>query len=208
VDRTEWIFVAVAGAAVVIAATTDLWRFKVYNALTFPTLVAGLAASAWVGGWWGLADGVSGALLGFGLLLVPFVMGGVGAGDVKLLTALGAWLGPWLTLHVFLASAVAAGLYALALSALGSGLASTFVDLLFLIHRVRAGDLRASSGASIHEEAARPDRRRRLVPFAAMTCLGFFVTVFWWKAPPDDGPLPRDPAPTVASASLFEGATP
>ena len=206
-DRTVWMFSAIAGAAVVIAAATDLWKFKVYNALTFPTLVAGLAASAWAGGGWGLVEGLRGASLGFGLLLLPFAMGGVGAGDVKLLAALGTWLGPWLTLHVFLASAVAAGLYALALSAIGHGAAATFVELLLLFRRVRVCDLGDVAAAPIREEATRADRRRRLVPFAAMTCLGFFVTLFWWKAP-NEGRGRFETASAVAASSALERTSP
>ncbi|MDG3004750.1 A24 family peptidase [Paludisphaera mucosa] len=202
------LFLSAAAVATVIAAATDVWKFKVPNALTFPTLAAGLAASAWVGGWGGLATSGLGALTGFGLLVAFFAMGGVGAGDVKLLTALGAWLGPWLTVHVFLASAIAAGLYAFVLSILGGGLAATAVDLLFLTQRMRRGDFSSQAGPSIAVEAARGDRRRRLVPFAATTCLGFFVTVFWWRPGLDEPRVLVGSAPAVAAASSFEGPPP
>ena len=52
-DRHQALFLTAAAVATVIAAATDLWKFKVPNALTFPTLFAGLAASAWAGGWGG-----------------------------------------------------------------------------------------------------------------------------------------------------------
>ncbi|WP_156512825.1 prepilin peptidase [Planctomyces sp. SH-PL62] len=199
-DRWQMLFLSSAAVATLIAAATDLWKFKVYNALTFPALLGGLAASAWVGGWSGLATSGLGALTGFGLLIVFFAMGGVGAGDVKLLTALGAWLGPSLTFQVFLAASLAAGLYAIVLTVLSGGLAATAVDLLFLILRLRRGDLVAKGGPSIREEAARPDRRRRLVPFAAMTCLGFFATVAWRAADLDEFRTPFEAPPTIATA--------
>lgn len=165
-----------AAVACLIAAGTDLWKFKVYNALTLPALAGGLIASGLSGGWGGLAASGLGALTGFGLLVAFFAMGGVGAGDVKLLTALGAWLGPSLTLHVFLAAAIAAGLYALALAIASGGLLATAVEMLSLARRLRRLDVRPGP-AAIVAEAARGDRRRRLVPFAAMTCVGFFVVV-------------------------------
>lgn len=196
--------VLTAAAVALIAAGTDLWRFKVYNVLTLPALAAGLCASAWVGGWQGLAASGLGALTGFGLLAAFFIMGGVGAGDVKLLTALGAWLGPATILRVFVASAIAAGLYALVLTIAYGGLAATAVDLLALADRMRRGDVRPSPEPAIAAEAARADRRRRLIPFAAMTFLGLVAAVFVWK--PDDAPAANSAAPAAAFATTAEGA--
>ncbi|WP_337172934.1 A24 family peptidase [Paludisphaera sp.] len=173
----EMMSLSAAAVACLIAAGTDLWKFKVYNALTLPALAGGLIASGLSGGWAGLATSGLGALAGFGLLVGFFAMGGVGAGDVKLLTALGAWLGPALTLHVFLASAILAGLYALALTILNGGLRQAAADLMHLALRMLRLDFRPGPAAPIAVEAARGDRRRRLVPFAAMTCAGFFLVV-------------------------------
>jgi prepilin peptidase CpaA len=47
-----------------------------------------------------------GLLLGFAIPLVLFIMGALGGGDVKLLAAVGAWLGPVLVFKVILAAAV------------------------------------------------------------------------------------------------------
>lgn len=198
--------VLTAAAVALIAAGTDLWKFKVYNALTLPALAAGLAASAWAGGWEGLATSGLGALTGFGLLVAFFILGGVGAGDVKLLTALGAWLGPALTLRVFFASAIAAGIYALALTLLYSGLAATLVDLLRLSDRMRRGDVRPSAAPDLAAETARADRRRRLVPFAAMTFLGLVAAAFVWR-PDGVGSDPSPPANPAAPAAAFATTT-
>lgn len=173
----ELISLSAAAVACLIAAGTDLWKFKVYNALTLPALAGGLISSGLSGGWEGLAASGLGALTGFGLLAAFFAMGGVGAGDVKLLTALGAWLGPTLTLHVFLASAVVAGLYALILAAASGSLLASAGGLLQLAGRLRRLEFGPEAGEAIAAEAARGDRRRRLVPFAAMTCAGFFIVV-------------------------------
>lgn len=75
------------------AAVTDVWRFKVYNILTFPLLVSGLLYHLFTGGMSGLGNSTAGLLFGFGTLLMPYVMGAVGAGDVKFFAAIGAWLG-------------------------------------------------------------------------------------------------------------------
>ena len=51
----------------------------------------------------GRASGMAvlGLLTGFGLLIVPWLMHGMGAGDVKLMAAIGVWLGPLLTFYAF-----------------------------------------------------------------------------------------------------------
>jgi len=79
----------------------DLRTNRIPNYLTFGTALAGLGYQACLGGWTGLGEGLVGLGLGFGLLILFYWKGGLGAGDVKALAALGAWLGPWQTLYLF-----------------------------------------------------------------------------------------------------------
>jgi prepilin peptidase CpaA len=75
--------------------------------------VAGLAYNCIGSGVQGLTDGILGMLLGFAFLILPYLWGGMGAGDVKALAALGAWLGPQLTVVLFCYMGVAGGVMAL-----------------------------------------------------------------------------------------------
>ena len=100
---------------VCLAAATDLRRFKVSNVLTFSLLVSGLVFHAVSGGWSGLGLAAAGAAFGFFVLLSPYLAGRMGAGDVKLLAGIGAWLGMTMTYKVLIASALAGGVYALVL---------------------------------------------------------------------------------------------
>src|SRR5262245_16625871 len=108
--------VAIVLAASLVAAVTDLWKFRVLNVVTLPVLLTGLVYHTVAGaisdaGWTaGFLNSLLGALFGFGILFAFYVMGGMGAGDVKLMAALGAWLGMLLTLYVFIASSLATGL--------------------------------------------------------------------------------------------------
>jgi len=200
VTQPELIPLLAVGLATLAAAATDLRRFKVYNALTAPTFVLGLVASTWFGGWEGLTSGVLGAGFGFAVLLAFYAMGGVGAGDVKLLAAIGAWLGPYLTYQVFVASAFAAGIYALGLVAMKGGLLAIAAEFVAIRHLVLDPGSTARVGGGIAAEVARPDRRKRLVPFAAMTCVGFFATLAWWHGEIDAVWPPYDRAGVASVA--------
>lgn len=78
----------------VVATFTDLRSRRIPNWLVLPFLAAGFVVSPWLQGWHGVSQSLLGA--GLGLLIYGFLfwMGGMGAGDVKLCTAIGAWIGP------------------------------------------------------------------------------------------------------------------
>ena len=79
----------------------DIRTQRIPNYLTLGTAVAGLGFQVGLHGWGGLWSGFLGLALGFGLLIIPYLLRGIGAGDVKALAALGAWLGPRQTLVLF-----------------------------------------------------------------------------------------------------------
>jgi len=97
------------------ASWIDYSQRRVPNWLNAALAAAGLAAQAAYFGWHGLGAGLLGLLVGFALLIVPWLMHGMGAGDVKLLMAIGTWLGPKLTLVCFATGAIIGGLAALAM---------------------------------------------------------------------------------------------
>jgi prepilin peptidase CpaA len=92
----------------------DLKTRRIPNYLTLATALGGLAFSFMSHGLQGLGDSFSGMAVGFCLLVLPYLWGGMGAGDVKALAALGAWLGFWGTLFLFCYMALAGGVMALA----------------------------------------------------------------------------------------------
>jgi prepilin peptidase CpaA len=91
----------------------DLKTRRIPNYLTLGTAVAGLAFNFMDQGLPGLVYGIQGMLLGFAFLILPYLWGGMGAGDVKALAALGAWLGPKLTVFLFCYMGIAGGVIAL-----------------------------------------------------------------------------------------------
>ena len=103
--------VLIATGLGVLAVVEDLRRRRVPNWLTAAGAAGGLACAAW-GGWHGLGIATAGTLVGF-LILLPFhCCGAMGGGDVKLMAAYGALLGPSGILLAAMFAAVFGGLSA------------------------------------------------------------------------------------------------
>jgi prepilin peptidase CpaA len=170
--------------ATLMAAVTDVRRFKVYNTLTIPLLLSGLVFHGVTEGFAGVSGSLLGALLGFASLLVVYVLGGMGAGDVKLMAGVGAWLGIPLTFYVLLASCLAAGAFAVGLLVLSRSASETWVNLQLLMLRVSTVGRHLGSENRLETELKRADHRRRLIPFAAMIALGVVATYLWYFTRP------------------------
>ena len=170
--------VAVVLTAALVAAVTDIWKFKVYNALTVPLLVAGLLYRGFN---FQIADSALGILFGFAALVPLYIVGGMGAGDVKLMAAVGAWLGMPLTFYVFIASSLAAGLYAIGLVIWTGRVGETVVNLHIMWLRFASVSRYLGSEDRIESEVRRSDRRGRIIPFAAMVAIGIVATLLWFR---------------------------
>lgn len=92
-----------------ICLFTDARYRRIYNCILFPFLISALFFNFYRGGYEQLLWSVKGLLLGMGILLIPFAKGGMGAGDVKLLGAIGAFKGAYFVIIVFLTGALAGG---------------------------------------------------------------------------------------------------
>ncbi len=90
-------------------AWSDIRTRRIPNYLSLACALAGLGYQLGSHGLAGMADSFLGMGLGFTLLIFFYIMGGIGAGDVKALAALGAWLGPWQTLHLFVYMGISGG---------------------------------------------------------------------------------------------------
>ena len=170
--------VIVVLTAALIAAVTDVWKFKVYNALTLPLMVSGLIYHGLRGD---LGGSLLGILFGFAALIVLYIIGGMGAGDVKLMAAVGAWLGMPLTYYVFLASSLAAGVYAIGLVLWTGRVGETVVNLHIFWLRLSSVGRYLGSEDRIESEVRRSDRRTRIIPFAAMVAIGIVATLLWFR---------------------------
>jgi prepilin peptidase CpaA len=100
----------------IVAAVIDGQQLKVPNWITYPFILSGwvysVAFSPYAG-WEGIGYSLVGTAVGLALLLPPYAIGGMGAGDVKLLAGVGAWMWPTTTFYAFAVSAVVGGIIAI-----------------------------------------------------------------------------------------------
>ena len=80
--------------ALALAAREDVLRHRIPNTLSATALLLGVGLAGLAGGWSGLVDSVGGAAMGFAVLFPFYLRRGMGAGDVKLMAAAGAYLDP------------------------------------------------------------------------------------------------------------------
>jgi prepilin peptidase CpaA len=98
-----------AVAVAVAAAVSDVSSHRIPNWLTYPALVGAFALRFASQGWSGLRSALVGMLIAGGLFLVLYVIRAMGAGDVKLMAAVGALAGSQYAVGIVLATAIAGG---------------------------------------------------------------------------------------------------
>jgi prepilin peptidase CpaA len=99
-------------ALLVVCAGADIRYKLIPNLFTYPAMVVALSYHFISGGAGGLLFGISGLAVGIGLWIVPYLMGGMGAGDAKLMGAVGCILGPKGVLVASVLTALFGGVYA------------------------------------------------------------------------------------------------
>ncbi len=99
----------------IVAAVIDGKQLKVPNWITYPMILSGWVYSTAFFGWEGLGWSLLGTVVGLALLLPPYAIGGMGAGDVKLLAGVGAWVWTGVTVEAYCVSAILGGIIAVAM---------------------------------------------------------------------------------------------
>lgn len=132
----EPVMVVILAVVLVIAIGTDLRSSRIPNWLTFSAMGCALVGHAWLGGTPEMMFGLAGLGAGLGLFLLPYVSGGIGAGDVKLMAAIGAIVGPYGALLSGLLAIIVGGAYAVGAMCYQWGFATTARKLARAVHEV------------------------------------------------------------------------
>ena len=158
------------------AAVIDGLKLRVPNWLTYHFALGGLAFAAWTGGsslfLWSLA----GLATGLALLMPLYAIGGMGAGDVKLLAGVGAWVGAWTTVWAFATSAVVGGLMAVAMVAWSGQYVHHWVQFQAIGHEI----LTIRNPEKLAAIAAERKPRMKLLPYGIPIAVGT-IAYFAWR---------------------------
>jgi prepilin peptidase CpaA len=160
------LLIAVAGSAF------DVRTRRIPNALTYGGLLAGLLFQIASRGLEGVQSSLAGAGVGLALFLPLFALGGMGAGDVKLMAALGAWLGPEGAAWTALYAAFAGGVMAVVVALARGYLRTAFANVWTLLGFWRFAGIRPLDGLTL--QTSRGPR----LPYALPITAGLFATLW------------------------------
>ena len=159
-------------AVLMVATFSDVRSRRIPNLLVLPFLVVGLAMSCWIHGVAGLGQSLGGIALGSVVYGFLAFMGGMGMGDVKLVAAIGAWIGPSQLLFALLITALAGGVMALAWAAVGGFLGDLFQGTGDVLVNV------GKRGFKPHPELVLSNARTRKMPYAPAIAIGTLISFF------------------------------
>jgi prepilin peptidase CpaA len=152
----------------------DVRTRRIPNALTFPAAALGLTAAAVADGGSGLVSSAVGLFIGVLLFFPLFALRGLGAGDVKLMGALGAWVGATVVLGVAFYTTLAGGVLAIGLMVRHRYSRQAARNLWLLLTHWRVSGLRPLDALTI-ESSAGPK-----LPYALPTAVGLALAFWLW----------------------------
>jgi prepilin peptidase CpaA len=158
-----------SGAALLcagIAAVHDLKDRRIPNRLTGPAILAGLVLHLFLGGFSQMAWSLLAGLIAGGIFLLFYVAGGMGAGDVKLMTAIGCLSGISSIRTVLLATVIIGGIFALALAAYRGKTQQTLANVATLLEHHQ------THGVQAHPELNVANQSALRLPYALPIALG------------------------------------
>jgi len=152
----------------IIAAYIDGKELRVPNWITFPLIITGLVFNTLLAGWAGLGGGLLGMVVGLVCLLPLYAVGGMGAGDVKLLAGVGAWLGWKVTFYGFAISTVVGAVMAVGMMLYKKDTKKHCANLLMILSEWT----QIRNPKKLSEIAAERKPRMLLLPYGIPICIG------------------------------------
>ncbi|EKN62547.1 peptidase A24A prepilin type IV [Neobacillus bataviensis LMG 21833] len=154
-----------------ICLFTDIRSRKILNIVTLPAIVFGLFFYLSTTGFEGFLFSGKGFLVGLGLLIIPYILGGMGAGDVKLMAAIGALMGTGFVFYAFIYTALFGGVIGLLLIIKQRGIVNLMKSSIFTLVFFRS-----NLGSIIIEK----DKQSSIsFPYGIAIVLGTFCTLIW-----------------------------
>ncbi len=156
----------------IVICATDTLHSKIPNLATFTLILIGLGYHIQTDGLLGALMAMSGLLVGLSLLLAPYLLGGMGGGDVKALAALGTLLGPADIFQVFILSGLIGGAMALTHLLFSRNLKSRLRSWMTAARLVITCRGSSVTGSEIVDTSFK-------YPYGAAIAFGFFAFICW-----------------------------
>ncbi|MFD4703907.1 prepilin peptidase [Gottfriedia sp. NPDC058432] len=128
----------ILGITLLISLITDVRKRKILNIVTLPAILIGFVYNTATLGLEGFLFSGKGFLAGAAFLLIPYILGGMGAGDVKLLAAIGALTGTMFTFYSFIYIALIGGFISVFLIMKNKGIWNSIKSFFFIMVFLRS----------------------------------------------------------------------
>lgn len=172
---------AVLVPGILVASWIDIAERRVPNWLNLALIVTGFAAQIAFFGWSGASAGMLGLLTGFGLLIIPWTMHAMGAGDVKLMAAIGVWFGPTLTFYSFSLGAVLGGITAVVMILSARRLGAACANMAIILEKCTSRATIFSEYGSVKSFGSSGQLLPYGVPLTAGTLVILAAKMYgWW----------------------------
>jgi prepilin peptidase CpaA len=167
----------IALALAVIAAVFDVRQRRIPNRLTYPGIVLGLVLRGLLFGWKGLGSAVAGLLLAGGVMLLFYAVRAMGAGDVKLMAAVGSLVGPGHAVVVLLATAICGGVMAIGYAVYRGQMWATVRNVASVLR------FHAWAGLQAHPELNLDNPTALRMPYGLAIAAGtlYALLLMWWR---------------------------
>ena len=166
---------------VIVAAYIDGKQLRVPNKITYPMIFAGwiysmvsyqMAGDGW---YMGLLWSLAGTAVGLATLLPAYSIGGMGAGDVKMMGAVGAWVYCWTTFYAFCISAIVGAVLAVLMILFSGEAKKHWNQMLYILNEI----MTVRNPETLATIAAERKSSMRLLPYGIPLAIGT-VTYFAW----------------------------
>jgi prepilin peptidase CpaA len=165
----------VLAALVLTAAAWDLKSRRIPNWLSLAGMICGISLNWFLYGLSGLKESAEGLVTAFGVYFVLYLARAMGAGDVKLMAAVGSFVGPGDWFFIFLITAVIGGLIALVVLAWRKRLRKTLDNVFFIVAEM----MHFRAPYMGREELSVKSQKAITLPHGAVIGLGCILFISW-----------------------------
>ena len=175
--ETEFVYPAAASLCAILGSVFDVKSRRVPNFITGPALLLGLLLHLVWGGWPALLTSALAGLICGVVFLVFYLAGGMGAGDVKLIAAVGSIAGLSNIGYVLVLTALSGGVMAVGLAAVRGRLKETLFNVGALATH------HSQSGLTPHPELNVLNTNTLRLPYALAIAAGCTLTLYFQAGP-------------------------